>query len=126
MGVKHNEDWFPETRNSEDLLVINSRCMVRRREGHCVVLVSGIVLAQYAQADRMAEAYAMVHLVEQGWASQKEVARAFGYSARTLRRNQQRFEDQGLAALGRVGGYPKGRWRLSNARAGLIHRLKAG
>jgi len=126
MVVKHNEDWFPETRNPEDLLVINSRCMVRRREGHCVVLVSGIVLAQYAQADRMAEAYAMVHLVEQGWASQKEVARAFGYSARTLRRNQQRFEDQGLAALGRVGGYPKGRWRLSNARAGLIHRLKAG
>jgi hypothetical protein len=38
MCVKHNEDWFPEARNPEELLVINSRCMVRRREGHCVVL----------------------------------------------------------------------------------------
>src|ERR1017187_6480078 len=112
MVVKQNEDWFPETRNPEDLLVINSRCMVRRRKGHCVVLVSGIVLTQYASADRMAEAYAMVHLVEQGWARQQEVARVFGCSARTVRRDQPRFEDGGLAALGCGSGYPKGRWRL--------------
>jgi DNA-binding CsgD family transcriptional regulator len=125
MCVKHNEDWFPEARNPEDLLVINSRCMVRRREGHCVVLVSGIALAQYAQTDRMAEAYAMVHLVEQGWASQQELAQAFGYSVRTLRRHQQRFDADGLAALGRGSGYPKGRWRLSASRSSLIHRLKS-
>ena len=106
MGVIQNEDWFPEVCNLENLLVINSRCLVRRREGHCVVLVSGIVLAQYAQTDRMAEAYAMVHLVEQGWASQQEVAQAFDYSARTLRRYQQRFDAAGLAALGRGSGYP--------------------
>ena len=40
-------------------------------------MVSGIVLAQYALTDRMAEAHAMVSLVEQGWADQNEVARAF-------------------------------------------------
>jgi transposase len=125
MTVNRNEDWFPEARNPENLVVINSRCLVRRQEGHCVVLVSGIVLAQYAQTDRMAEAYAMVNLVEQGWASQKEVARAFGYGARTLRRQQRRFENQGLAGLGHLGGYPKGRWRLPTARTTLIHRLKA-
>ena len=65
-------------------------------------MVSGIVLAQYALGDRMAEAYAMVSLVEQGWADQNEVARAFGCSARTVRRHQRRFEDGGLAALGRA------------------------
>jgi len=125
MGVHQNEDWFPEARNPENLLVINSRCMVRRREGHCVVLVAGIVLAQYAQTDRMAAAYAMVHLVEQGWASQQEVSQAFDYSARTLRRYQQRFDAEGLAGLGRSSGYPKGRWRLSTSRSSLIHRLKS-
>jgi len=33
-------------------------------------------LAQYAVGDRMAEAHAMVSLVEQGWADQNDVARA--------------------------------------------------
>ena len=53
----------------------------------------------------MTEAYAMVNLVEQGWASQEEVARGFGYSARTVRRDQRRIEDCGLAALGHLSGY---------------------
>jgi transposase len=73
----------------------------------------------------MAGAYAMVNLVGQGWASQRDVARVFGCSVRTVRRDQQRFEDGGLAALGRSSGYPKGRWRLRTARAGLIDHLKA-
>jgi DNA-binding CsgD family transcriptional regulator len=125
MHVNQKEDLFAEVHNPENLRVINSRCMVRSQEGHCVVLVSGTPLAQYASTDRMAEAYAMVNLVEQGWASQQEVARAFRCSVRTLRRHQQRFEDGGLAALGRQSGYPKGRWRLSTARTGLIDRLKS-
>ena len=66
----------------------------------------------------------MVSLVEQGWADQNDVARAFGCSARTVRRDQQRFEEGGLAALGQRRGYPKGRRRLHVARTGLIHRLK--
>ena len=69
-----------------------------------MVLVAGIVLAQYAPTDRMAEAYAMVHLVEQGWASQQEVAQAFDYSARTLRRYQQRFDVSGKGAAFYAGG----------------------
>ena len=106
--------------------IINERCLVRTQDGYCVVLVSGIVLAQYAVTDRMTEAYAMVNLVEQGWASQQEVARALGCSARTVRRDQRRFEEDGLAALGHLSGYPKGRWRLLAGRTALIHRLKAG
>ena len=126
MGADKSDDLFPNLRNPPGTCIINERCLVRTQDGHCVVLVSGIVLAQYAVTDRMTEAYAMVNLVEQGWASQQEVAGAFGCSARTVRRDQRRFEDDGLAALGHLSGYPKGRWRLSAGRTGLIHRLKAG
>jgi len=45
------------------------------------VLVAGVPIAHYAVGDAMAEAYAMVQLVTQGWADQNEVARAFGRSA---------------------------------------------
>ena len=53
-----------------------------------MVLVSGITLAQFGSSDRMAEAHAMISLVEQGWANQNEVARAFGCCVRTVRRHQ--------------------------------------
>jgi transposase len=83
-----------------------------------------MVLAQYASSDCMAEAHAMVSLVEQGWANQIEIARAFACSARTVRRHQRRFEMGGLAALGHTDGYPRGRGRLAVARERLVQRLK--
>jgi prepilin-type processing-associated H-X9-DG protein len=83
-----------------------------------------VVLAQYALEDRMAEAHAMVCLVEQGWANQNDVACAFGYSTRTLRRDQRRYEDGGLAALGQPRGYPSGRARLTASRRQTIQRFK--
>jgi DNA-binding CsgD family transcriptional regulator len=125
MGAVASDDLFPDLRNPAGTRVINERCLLRTQDGHCVVIVSGMVLAQYGLADRMAEAYARVNLVEQGWASQQDVARAFGCSVRTVSRDRQRFEEGGLAALGHCSGYPKGRWRLRVARTGLIHRLKA-
>ena len=125
MPALQEEDLFPDARNPESLRVINERCLLRSQDGHCVVLVSGINLAQYASSDRMAEAHAMVSLVEQGWANQIEVARAFACCARTVRRHQQRFEEGGLAALGHTNGYPPGRVRLAAARERLVQRLKA-
>lgn len=124
MPAPKNGDLFPEARNPESLRVINERCLVRQQDGQCVVVVSGMILAQYAEGDRMAEAHAMVSLVEQGWASQVEIARAFVCSARTVRRQQRRFESGGLAALGQGDGYPRGRARLAHARERLVHRLK--
>ena len=106
-------------------VAINDRCVIRTRDGHRVVVVSGVVLAQYAVGDRMAEASAMVSLVEQGWADQNDVALAFGCSARTVRRQQRRFEAGGLAALGRTSGYPKGRVRLPAARRRSVLRWKS-
>jgi transposase len=124
MGVAKTDDLFPEVRNPEGTQIINERCMIKTQEGHRVVLVSGIVLAQYALSDPMAEAYARVQLVEQGWASQSDVARAFVCSTRTVRRDQRRFEEGGLAALGRPNGYPPGRARLIGSRRRRVEQLK--
>ena len=116
---------FPQARLPEGTVFINERCMLRTDDAHRLVLGAGIVLWQYALGDRMAEAYAMVSLVEQGWADQNDVARAFGYSARKVRRDQERFAVGGLAALGHGRGYPKGRRRMPGSRRKLIHRLKS-
>ena len=87
-------------------------------------VVSGMILAQYAVSDAMSEAHAMVSLIDQGWAEQKEVARAFNCSARSVRRHQRRFEEGGLPALGRTSGYPKGHPRLPASRTRQVTRLK--
>jgi hypothetical protein len=49
---------------------INDRCVIRTQDRHRVVVVSGVALAQYTVGDRMAEAHAMISLVEQGWTDQ--------------------------------------------------------
>ncbi len=67
----------------------------------------------------------MVSLVDQGWADQNDVAKAFGYSARTVRRYEQRFAEGGLPELGRSGGYPAGRSRLTASRRHWVEQLKA-
>ncbi len=125
MATEHDSDLFPDVRNPDSLRVINQRCRIRTQDNHRVVIVSGMPVAHYALTDAMAEALAMVNLVEQGWADQIEVARGFACSARTVRRHQRRFEDGGLAALGHGSGYPGGRRRLKGARTQLIQRLKA-
>jgi hypothetical protein len=102
--------------------VINDRCLLRTENGRRMVIVSGIVLAHYAMGDRIAEAHARLSLVEQGWADQNDVAGAFGCSARTVRRDQRRFDDGGMAALGQACGYPTGRPRVTLTRS--VERLK--
>jgi hypothetical protein len=93
MGAATTDDLFPNIRNPAGTRIINERCLLRTQNGHCVVQVAGMILAQYEATDSMAEAHAMVSLVEQGWASQVEVGRTFNCSTRTVRRNQRRFED---------------------------------
>jgi transposase len=124
MANTSGEDLFPEVRNPEDTCVINARCLVITRDHRRVVLVSGMPIAQYALSDRMSETHAMVSLVELGWADQDDVAKAFSYSARTLRRYQQRFAEGGLLALGRPDGYPPGVPRLAASRQSRIQHLK--
>ena len=125
MDAQQKDDLFPEARNADDLRVLNERCQLRRNDRHFVVLVAGIIHAQYEASDRMSEAKAMVGLVDQGWASQIEVAQAFGCSVRTVRRLVRRFEEGGLLALARTEGYPLGRARLSDTRKKAVQKLKA-
>jgi transposase len=124
-GDPDQRDLFPKSSGDEQAVLINDRCLMRTQDGHRLVLVAGIVLAQYQVGDRLAEAHAMVSLVEQGWADQNDVARAFARSPRTLRRYERRVEMGGLAALGRPRGYPSGRARLKASRVRLVARLKA-
>ncbi len=123
-GPKNQPELFPQSGVPAGTTVINDRCLLRTEYDFRIVLVSGIVLLQYAVGDRMAEAYAMVSLVQQGWAEQNDVARAFGCSVRSVRRYQRRFETGGLAALGRTDGYPVRRPRLSRSREQLVRRLR--
>jgi len=125
VGAKTQSDLFPGEGAPPGVVVINERCQMRTQDGHRVVLVSSIVVAQYAIGDALAEANVIVSLVDQGWADQKQVARAFHCTARTVRRHQRRFEEGGLAALGRSAGYPRGRPRLRSHRTRLVGRLKA-
>jgi transposase len=125
MASDESDDLFPWIRNPEGTQVINERCVLRTQDGYRLVLVAGIPLAHYAVSDRMSEALAMVNLVDQGWADQDDVAKAFGCSARTVRRHQRRFEEGGLPALGRSDGYPRGRARMPPVRQQSIQELKA-
>jgi transposase len=125
MGADKKEDLFPDVRNPQGTRIINERCRLRTQDGHCVLLVCGMILAQYEATDCLAEAHAMVSLVDQGWASQVEVARTFNCSTRTVRRNQRRFEEGGLAALGQPRGYPPGRPRVTSWRRRRVQQLKS-
>jgi hypothetical protein len=60
MANSPSDDLFPDARNPKGMYVINERCRLITRDGHRVVLVSGMLMAQYVQGDRMSEAHAMV------------------------------------------------------------------
>ena len=105
-------------------VVINARCMVRAEGEHRVVIVAGLPVHHYSVKDAVAEAYAMVVLVDGGDATQKEVAVAFGRSDRTVRRHQGRYADGGMTGLAPRSGWRPGRRRLPSKRGHLIARLK--
>jgi hypothetical protein len=108
-----------------DIVVINARCMLRTQADQRVVVVGGLPVYHYGVADAVAEAYAMVMLVDSGFAQQTDVARAFSRSDRTVRRHQERYLQGGMVGLGRPEGWRQGRRRVSGKRLRLIERLKS-
>src|SRR5215471_9268161 len=84
----------PATSNT---VMINGRCSLRIEAAQRVIVVAGLPLHHYCADDAVAEAYAMVFLVESGFAQQTDVARAFGRSVRSVRRHQRRYAQGGLA-----------------------------
>jgi transposase len=106
-------------------LSINARCALRTEGEHRVVVVASLPVHHYSARDAVAEAYAMVFLVDSGYATQREVAIAFGCSERTLRRHQERYHNGGMAALVTRSGWRPGRRRVPTKRLRIIEDLKA-
>jgi len=57
-------DLFPDPGPPEGTIVVDERCLIRTKEGQRIVVVAGIPLSHYPVGDQMAEAYAMVCLVD--------------------------------------------------------------
>jgi hypothetical protein len=106
-------------------VVINARCSLRIEADQRVIVVSGLPVHHYRAEDAVAEAYAMVFLVESGFAQQTDVARAFARSVRTIRRYQESYAHGGMAALGREEGWRRGRRRIPGKRLRSIEMLKS-
>jgi Winged helix-turn helix len=110
---------------ASNTVVINARCTLRVEEDRRVIVVGGLPVHHYRSDDAVAEAYAMVLLVDSGFAQQTEVARAFGRSERTVRRHQERYAQGGMAGLGQPEGWRRGRRRVSGKRLRSIEILKS-
>jgi hypothetical protein len=109
---------------ASNAVVINARCSMRIEADQRVIVIAGLPVHHYRAEDLVAEAYAMVFLVESGFAQQTEVARAFARSVRSVRRYQRRYAQGGMAALGGEGGWRRGRRRISGKRLRSIEVLK--
>src|SRR3981081_3449853 len=98
---------------ASNTVVINARCTLRIEAGQRVIVVAGLPMHHYRAEDAIAEAYAMGFLGEAGFAPQRDVARAFARSVRTVRRYQGRYAQGGMAVLCREEGWRRGRRRIS-------------
>lgn len=110
---------------ASNMVVINARCSLRMEVEQRVVVVGGLPVHRYRAGDVVAEAYAMVFLVESGFALQVDVAQAFGCSVRSVRRHQERYAHGGMTALGGEAGWRRGRRRISGRRLRVIETLKS-
>jgi transposase len=110
---------------ASNTVVINARCSLRIEADQRVIVVAGLPVHHYRAEDAVAEAYAMVFLVQSGFAQQTEVARAFTRSVRSVRRYRRRYAQDGMAALGREQGWRRGRRRISGKRLRSIDLLKS-
>jgi hypothetical protein len=122
------KEFFARPTPTPGTVFVNDRVCVQTEEEQRVVFVHGIIFSHYPIEDRTAEAYAMVTLFETGYADQNDLARCFGYSARTLRRYQERLKAGGLSALARPEGRPAGSpsgGKKNHERNQTILRLKA-
>lgn len=121
-------EFFARPTPTPGTVFVNDRVCVQTEEEQRVVFVHGNTLSHYPIEDRTAEAYAMVTLFEAGYADQNDIARCFGYSARTLRRYQERHKAGGLSTLARPEGRPAGspsRGKKNHERNQTILLLKA-
>ena len=87
---------------ASNTVVINARCSLRIEADQRVIVVAGLPVHHYRAEDGVAEAYAMVFLVESGFASK--------------RRWRGRLPDRSAAYGGTKGAMRRAEWRCSVAR----------
>ena len=80
------EQLFTDPSPGSNTVFVNERVSFQTENHQRLILVQGVVFSHYSLHDRAAEAYSLVKLFESGYADQNDLARCFGYSARTLRR----------------------------------------
>src|SRR2546430_16237728 len=85
---------------ASNTVVINARCSLRIEAGQRVIVVAGLPVHHYRAEDAVAEGYAMVFLVEAGFAQQTDVAGAFARPGRTAGRCPRRYPRGGAGAPG--------------------------
>lgn len=115
---------LPQIERNQRTGVFNSRCSLCIEGEWRVISVGGTPTFQYGGDDKVSEAYAMVFVVESGFATQAEAARVFGCSERTVRRNQRRYEDGGMEALAPRSGWKTGRRKIPGKRRREIERMR--
>jgi transposase len=103
---------------------INGRCNYRDEGEMRVVFANAIPIFHYAKADRAADHYAMIHLVESGLANQQEVAAAFECSRLTIFRSKRKFDEGGIAALVPRKTGPRDGFKINKAKSRQIVALK--
>lgn len=109
MADKNQQQAFDAFASRPDNPVYVSRGVSFRTVGtNRVVTVHGVIYAHYDVSDRVSERWVMVNLWESDYATQRELARAFGYSTRSVRRFAERVSAEGINALGRRVGRPVG------------------
>jgi transposase len=108
LAPPHGDELFTHPAEISGTVFVNDRDCIQTEEDQRVISVHGVVFSHYSIKDRTAEAYAMVLLFESRYADQNDIARCFGYSARSLRRYQERLRTGGLGALARPRGRPSG------------------
>lgn len=113
-----------QTEASDCTVHISGRCNYREEGDIRVVFANAIPLFHYARADKAANHYAMIHLVESGLASQQEVAEAFNCSRLTIFRAKKKYEESGIAALVPKKTGPKDGWKINKGKARRMLALK--
>jgi transposase len=113
-----------QTGSSPSTIHISGKCNYREEGDMVGIFANGIPLFHYAKADKAANQFAMIHLVESGLASQQEVAEAFDCSRLTIFRAQKKYEEGGIAALVPKKTGPKDGSQINNAKARRILALK--
>jgi hypothetical protein len=86
---------------------VNDAVSFRTEGTERVISVHGVLFAHYSVEDKAAEAYEMITLWESEYTTQTQIAQAFGYSTRSLRRYQERFAAEGIQALVRKPEGPR-------------------